>query len=92
MEDKKEKLKICRRCNKEIGKDEKGVTWITFEGKKILEEVHFHWNCFIEWRNESLENRARQLYVDSMKKTIPQFQNLMKQIYNGRETTEGSLY
>lgn len=81
MEDKK----ICKKCNKEIKNEEKGVTWITFKGKKQLEVIHWHFKCFIEWRNESLENRAKKLYFNSMKNTMPKFQEIMQNVFHNRE-------
>lgn len=78
-------MKVCKKCDKEITKNEKGVTWITFRGKEELEKIHWHFNCFLEWRNESLENRAQKLFQESMKKSIPMMKDLMKGIYNGKE-------
>lgn len=75
--------KICKKCHKIIKKNEKGVTWITFEDEKELEVVHWHWQCFIYWKNESLETRAMKLYNASMGKSM----NILKGIMNnGKET------
>lgn len=79
--------KKCSRCSLLIKENDKGVSWITFKGKKVLEEVHFHWKCFLEWRNESLENRAKKLYFDSMSKALPQFKKLIGQISDGKTNT-----
>jgi len=70
-------LKICKKCGLKISEKEKGVTWTTFQGKDILEEVHFHWKCFLEWRNESLEIRAKKIYAETMQSVIPKFQQMM---------------
>ena len=70
---KKAPTKICQKCQKKINSEEKGVTWITFEGDKELEVIHWHWKCFEEWKNESIENKAKKVYAESMKKILPGF-------------------
>lgn len=75
----KQKIKICKRCNQKIKDNEKGVTWITFEGKKDVETIHWHWNCFIKWKEESLENRAKEIYANTINKIIPKFQGMLTQ-------------
>lgn len=72
--------KICKKCNKPIETKEKGVTWTTFEGKKELEVIHWHFKCFEEWRDASLENRARRIYNDTMKAIVPQFKSMMNDV------------
>ena len=75
--------KICKKCNRIIKKNEKGVTWITFQGDKELEKIHFHWTCFIEWRDESIENRAKKIYSETMGKVLPQAKGIINKIlYN----------
>ncbi|HUS51416.1 MAG TPA: hypothetical protein VMZ91_14700 [Candidatus Paceibacterota bacterium] len=76
---------ICERCSNKIKKTNKAVLWKTFIDKEILEEVYWHYNCFIEWRDESLENRAKKLYNESMKNVLPKFQNMLKGIGNSKE-------
>jgi len=75
--------KICKKCDRIIKKDEKGVTWITFEGKKEIEVIHWHWQCFLDWKTESIENGAKRIYAETMSKVIPQAKGIMNKIlYN----------
>ena len=78
----------CKRCKKTIKKIDKAVLWKTFEGKKIYEEVYWHWKCFIEWRNESLENRAKKIYQKSMQNCIPKFSKMLGGILNNDGKTK----
>jgi len=59
--------KICKRCKKRITEEEKGVMLMTFIGNKNLEKIYYHWQCYLDWINESLENRAIEIYSKSMK-------------------------
>lgn len=72
------KKKICKKCNLEIKKHEKGVTWITFEGNKELEVIHWHYKCFLEWRDENLQERAKKLYTSTVKAMMPQLTQMVK--------------
>lgn len=83
--------KICKRCDKQIKKNEKGVTWITFEGEKELEKIHWHWQCFLDWRNESIENRAKKIYADTMKKIMPMAKQMVGNVLN-EEEIKSNLY
>ena len=84
--------KICKRCDKIIKKNEKGVTWITFKGSKELEKIHFHWNCFIEWRNESITNKAKKIYAETMGKVLPQAQGMIDKILHNEQPTQYKIY
>lgn len=60
--------KPCKRCDKKIKtKKEKYVAWGTYDGKKVLEEVYFHFQCFLDWFNESVNARAQKI----IKKSAP---------------------
>jgi len=80
--------KICKRCNKKINSKEKGTTWITFENGKDIEVIHWHWKCFLEWKKESLENRAKKLYSESMIKALPKFRGMINKLINNEETNK----
>ena len=87
----------CKKCVKRIKKGDKVVLWKTFiQGGEILEEVYFHFKCFLEWRNESLENRAKKLYASSMKAALPKLKGMLggmiKGINNEEETEENSVF
>jgi len=80
---------ICKRCNKKIKETDKAVLWKTFKGKKVLEEVYWHFKCFIEWRNESLENRAMKLYKNSMMGALQKFNKMFNK--NNNEETKDKI-
>ena len=86
--------KICKRCNKKILIDEKGVCLHTFQGEKNLEKVYWHWQCYLDWRNESLENRAKKIYANTMKSILPGFKKMLGGIMNNNEeeTKENKIY
>jgi hypothetical protein len=79
--------KICKRCGKKIIEDEKAVMLMTFIGNKNLEKVYWHWQCYLDWRNESLENRAKELYYNSMQGALKQLPGFLNKIglNNGQE-------
>jgi CDP-diacylglycerol pyrophosphatase len=77
--------KICKRCNKEIKKEEKQVLLKTFDNKKTYEELYFHIQCWVEDINENLQNRAIKLYQDSMSKSMGILKGI---IGNGKETNQ----
>jgi len=81
-------IKICKRCNKKILVDEKGVCLNTFQGNKSLEKVYWHWQCYLDWRDESLEIRAKKIYNTTMMACIPNFKDMLNQMgrINNEET------
>jgi hypothetical protein len=48
---------------------------LTFQGDKNIEKVYWHFNCFLKWRDESLENRAKQMFNNSIAETMKMFNN-----------------
>lgn len=75
--------------------DEKAVMLMTFQGNKTLEKVYWHWQCYLDWRDESLENRAKKIYNDTMMAIVPKFKdmlgNLGMNIQNEEETKESDI-
>ncbi len=89
----KEKL-FCERCRLEIKDGEKVAGMHTYDNfPKISDERYFHFKCFLEWRNESLENRAKKIYTETIKKVIPQAKEMLKGlgINNEEETNKSDL-
>jgi len=86
------KQNICKRCNKKILKIDKAVLLKTFIGEKDLENVYWHFQCYLDWRDENLESRAKRIYADTMKAIVPQFKNMLSGIVpNEEETNKSSL-
>jgi len=84
-------IKRCKRCGKKILIDEKGVCLHTFIGEKNLEKVYWHWQCYLDWRDESLENRAKGIYNKTMEACIPQLKGMIGGLMNNEEETNKIL-
>jgi len=84
----------CKRCEKKITKKDKAVLWKTFKVEEVLEEVYWHYQCFLDWRDESLENRAKKIYANTMKECIPQLKGMLGGLLgnNEEETKENNIY
>lgn len=81
---------ICKRCNKEIKKGEKVAGMHTYNNfPEISDECYFHFQCFLDWRNESIENRAKKIYAKTMEKIAPQARSMVNNILgiNNEEET-----
>lgn len=79
--------KICRRCNKLIKNYDKAVLLKTFVDKKTLEELYFHFQCWVDDLREKDEKRALGLYNKSMKEASLM---LRKMFNNVQEETNTS--
>ena len=58
-------LKICCYCKKEIFHDEKQVLLKTSKGDMLLENKEFHFECWLNDYNESLDKKVKS-YADKM--------------------------
>jgi len=80
--------KICKKCGLRITPEQKAVLLLTFQGERNLEKVYWHFQCYLDWVNESLESRAMKLYNISMKNAMDRFMPMVKGIVNnGQEET-----
>lgn len=86
---------FCEWCKKEIKEGTKAAGMHTYnEFSKVSDERYFHFDCFIEWRNISIENRAKKIYSQTMSKIIPQAKGMINNILglnNEEETTKSNL-
>jgi hypothetical protein len=83
--------KICKRCKERIHPNQKAVMLMTFQGNETLEKVYWHFQCYIDWRNESLENRAVKLYQQSLSNALPDFKGVINNLvgdYDEEETNK----
>lgn len=74
----------CGFCAKviEVGKD-KFILLGTYNGKKVLEEKHYHIECFKLWFETSVRNKAK-IIVDGMQKRImPMAKKMIQQVMGG---------
>lgn len=84
-------IKRCKRCGGKITIEEKAVLLKTFRGNETLEQVFWHWQCYLDWRDESLEIRAKKIYNNTMKAIVPQFKEMLGNFNNEEETKENNL-
>lgn len=83
--------KICKRCKKRILPSQKAVMLMTFEGIKNIEKVYWHFQCYLDWRNECLESRAIKLYQQSLSNALPEFKSVINNLvesYDEEETNK----
>jgi len=68
--------KICKRCQEKILPEDKYTMLGTFQGDKTIRKDYWHFQCFLDWFNESVHNRAMKVYNESMKgalQKLPEF-------------------
>lgn len=62
--------KMCRYCEREINLDvDKLVLLGTYEERSALDESYFHFDCFVDWFNDKLEEKQGKT------KQLPKKQN-----------------
>lgn len=83
-------MKKCDRCKKKILPDEKGTMLRDFIDNDTIDSTYWHFDCFIAWRNESLEQRATAIYADTMKKILPGFESMIGGIITNVQRTNKS--
>lgn len=77
------KIVFCERCKQEIKKGEKAAGMHTYnEFPKVSDERYFHFNCFLEWRNEKIMEAGISAYKKSMKNIMPMIKPMAEQIAN----------
>jgi transposase-like protein len=83
----------CEKCGLEIKKGEKVAGMHTYNKfPDVSDERYFHFDCFLKWRNESIENRAKKIYAQTMEKIAPQARTMVNNILgiNDEEETDKS--
>jgi len=70
--------KICCFCHKSIPNNSKFVLLGTYQGKKVLDESYFHWQCFLDWHNERTKQKAKNIVNNMKNKAIDMFQKAKK--------------
>ena len=70
----------CKRCSKEISKKEKYARLETWDKEKLKEQINWHFVCYLEWIQESINNRAMKLFQDNMQVTMKSLSNVLGQI------------
>ena len=73
-------IKNCKRCNKKILPEDKAVMLMTFTGEKSLEKVYWHWQCYIDWINESIKNKSVKQMQEAMGPTLQKLKPMLAQL------------
>jgi len=72
---------FCQRCNKEIKKGQKAARMHMYnEFPKVSDERYFHFNCFLEWRNEKIMEAGMSAYKKGMKNIMPMIKPMAEKI------------
>lgn len=53
-----EKEKICVKCHEVIDTKQRHVLLGTYKGKEIMDESWFHFNCFVKFHSEKVNEKA----------------------------------
>lgn len=92
---------FCQWCKNEIKKGEKVACMNTYnEFPKVSDERYFHFDCFLDWR----DNKIKEAGINAFKKSMPITMNMVKpmvkeitdkvikNINNEEETEENKVY
>lgn len=73
------KMVFCERCKQYIRRGEKVAGLHTYnEFPKVSDERYFHFDCFIEWRNEKIVEAGKKAFKKSMKEVMPQIKPMVE--------------
>ena len=76
--------KECGYCLKPVSlKKDKFILLGTYDGKKTLKEVYYHFSCFEEWFNKSVHAKAKTIVNAMQKKIIPIAKNMIAKVMGG---------
>lgn len=81
----------CKSCDKKISKEEKRVSWITSDKSVDIEIVYWHYECFLKWRDASLEARAMGIYNKTMQNIMPMAGAMVKKILDDAESNKDQI-
>lgn len=77
------KTYFCERCNQEIKRKQKVAGMHTYnEFPKVSDERFFHFECFIEWRNEKILEAGKKAGEKAMKQVMPLIKPMAEKIAN----------
>lgn len=78
--EKEENKIVCEKCMRKIEDDEPRVTYKEHipKNKKVLIELNFHQQCWINHYNESMDKKIRAYSSQMMKTALPLVKNFME--------------
>lgn len=70
---------FCERCKREIKRGEKIAGLHTYNEFPIIsDERYFHFDCFLEWRNEQIIKAGTSAFKKSMKQIMPMIKPMIE--------------
>ena len=60
----------CYNCGNPVRELEKNCTLTTSQNGKIVEEVYFHWDCWVEYFNNCVNKKAKENVAQVQKKVM----------------------
>ena len=84
-------MKKCDRCNKKILPEHRATMLRDFEGNKTIDSTYWHFQCFLDWKNEKIEEAAIKAYEKSMNTAFPQMKTLISKIINNAKENQNNL-
>ena len=66
---------ICDYCKQNILKKEKYVSLRTFDRKRCIEDKCWHFQCFIDWYNEKVYEKAKNSVKDMQRMALKLFKS-----------------
>lgn len=91
------KIIFCERCKLEIKKGSKVAGMHTYnEFPDVSDERYFHFDCFLEWKNEKIMEAGKKAGNKAMKNIIPMIKPMAENMantitYNEEETNKDPL-
>lgn len=75
------KKTYCKRCLHAIDLEKQKYVLIgTYEKKKTLEEIYYHWICFLEWYEGQVKLKAENIVKDMQEKAVNMVGSMIKQM------------
>ena len=81
---------FCERCKEEIKRGTKAAGMHTYnEFPQVSDERYFHFDCFLEWRNESIIAAGKSAGNKAMKNVMPMIKPMIeKAIHTAKNYNE----
>jgi len=73
---------FCEWCKLEIKRDDKVACCNTYEWPRVIDERYFHLDCFKEWLDDKVTEKAKVAFNKSMKKIMPMIKPMAQNIAN----------
>lgn len=75
-------MKKCDRCNKKILPEDRATMLRDFQGHRTIDSTYWHFQCFLDWKNEKIEEAAIKVYEKAIGNAIPQLKGMLSGLVN----------